>query len=113
MCVCVRERESLCACVCVCVRERESLCACVCVCERERESVCMCVCVCIYIYSYCLLGDIFMLKYYTVVLFVELYLNMVFVMSCLYSTVSLTQFREWHFIGIIIIIITCYTKVSK
>ena len=59
------------------------------------------VCVCIYIYSYCLLGDFFMLKYYTVVLFVELYVNVVFVTSCLYSTVSLTQVREWRFIGII------------
>ena len=46
---------------------------------------------CIYVYSYRLLGDIFMLKYYTMVLFVELYVNVVFVMSCLYSTVSLTQ----------------------
>ena len=39
MCVCKRERESVCVCVCVCVRERESVCVCVCVCEGERESV--------------------------------------------------------------------------
>ncbi len=54
MCVCERERESVCVCVresvcvCVCEQERECVCVCVrvcvCVCVRERERVCVCVC---------------------------------------------------------------------
>ena len=61
VCVCVRERESVC--VYVCVRERESVCVYVCVresvyvCVRERVCVCVrerecsCACVCIVLFS--------------------------------------------------------------
>ena len=35
------------------------------------------------------------------VLFAEMYVNVVFVLRCLYSTVSLTPVKEQHFIRII------------
>ena len=53
--------------------------------ERERESVCV-----LCIYSYCLLGDNGRLQYLRLLLFFEMYANVVFVRSCLYSAVSLT-----------------------
>ena len=56
--------------------------------------VCVCVCVCdVYLNSYCLIGNNDRLQYFKVLL-VEMCVNVVFVMSCLYSTVSLTLVRE-------------------
>ena len=37
--------------MCVCARERESVCVCACVCVRERECVCVCTCVCVLTFS--------------------------------------------------------------
>ena len=54
---------------------------------------------CVYIYNYCLLGDNGRLQYLR--LFVEMYANAIFVISCLYSEVSLTVVREERFIRII------------
>ena len=84
--------------MCVCVSDIKAInnnnnYVCVCVC------VCMCVCIYICKYSYCLLGDVFMVEYYTsrfCLLKCTLYVNVVFVMSSLYSAVSLTQLREHH-----------------
>ena len=76
MCVCV------CACVCVCV----CACVCVCVCLRMCARGCACVYASICIYSYCLLGDVFMVDYNIV----EMYVNEHFVTSYLYCAVSLT-----------------------
>ena len=50
--------------------------------EKERE-----IRVCVR--AYCLLGEIFMK-----VLFVQMYINVTFVITCLYRTVSLTMVRE-------------------
>ena len=63
----------------------------------------MCVYVhrCIHTYSYCLLNNIFMVDTIPMVLFVEMYVHVDFVRSCLYSAVSLTQIREQCFIRII------------
>ena len=67
-----------------------------------HASVCLCVCVCVVcIYSYCLLGDNGRLHVIFKVLFVEMYANVVFVRSCLYSTASLTMVNEQCFIRII------------
>ena len=55
--------------------------------------VCACQSVCcVYIYNYCLLGDNGRQQYLR--LFVEVYANVVFVISCAYSTASLTLVRE-------------------
>ena len=50
----------------------------------------MCVCVC----GYCLIGDTGRLRYLIKVLFVEMYVNVFFVIRCLYIAVSLTLVRE-------------------
>ena len=60
--------------------------------------MCVCVCVC----GYCLIGDNGRLQYLRFCL-LEMYVNVVFVMRCLYSAVSLTLVREQHLIRIIII----------
>ena len=54
-----------------------------------------CVCVCLGgCVVYCLLGDMFMVTTIFKVLFVEMYVNMFFVMTCLYSAASLIHVRE-------------------
>ena len=57
------------------------VCACVCVCSVCAWRVCQCVprCVCVFIQSYLPLGVINRFK----VLFVAMYVNVAFVMSCL------------------------------
>ena len=52
-------------------------------------------------------GDYVYCKYYTEVLFVEMYLNVVFVVLFV-SAMSLTRDRDWRFIRTIIIIIILY-----
>ena len=60
----------------------------VCVGARIHAHVCVvCLGGCV---VYCLLGDMFMVTTIFKVLFVEMYANIVFVISCLYSAVSLT-----------------------
>ena len=73
---------------CIWVDERRLVCACHCVC------VCMCVTWLLFERWYC------KLQYLRFCLF-EMYINVVFVIRCLYSTVSLTLVREQHFIRII------------
>ena len=48
---------------------------------------------------HCLLGDYGRIIYLIKVLFVETYVNVIFV-NCLYSVVSLTRVREWCLIRI-------------
>ena len=52
------------------------------------------------LHGYCLIGDNSSLQYLIFCLF-EMCVNMVFVIRCLYSTVSLTLVREQRFIRII------------
>ena len=85
----------LCVCVHACV------CACVCVC------VWVC-CMCIYIVIVCKVIFLWSTTIFKVP-FVEMYINMVFVVSCLYSAMSLTLVREQCFIRFIII--TIYTHI--
>ena len=61
-----------------------------------RACVCMCVCVCVCVH--CFIGDMFMI-YYNILSFClfKMYVNVVFVPSCLYSGVSLTLVREQRF----------------
>ena len=65
-----------------------------------RDSLCRCGCV--YVNSYCLQGDYVYGKYYTEVLFVEMHLNVVFVVLFV-SAMGLTRVGDWRFIRTIII----------
>ena len=46
-------------------------------------------------------------------LLAEMYVNVVFVIRCLYSAVSLTLVKEWRLIKIVIIIIITTTTISS
>ena len=59
--------------------------------------MCVCVCVCVY----CSTGDNGNLSYNNKVLFAEMYVNVVFVIRCLYNAVNLTLVKEYRFIRII------------
>ena len=71
----------------------------------------MCVCV----QHACLIGDNNRLQYLRFCLF-EMYVNVVFVIRCFYSAVSLTLVREQHFIriiiNIIIVVVICCCCIS-
>ena len=96
MCVCVC--VCVCACMCVCV------CVCMCVCACACVRACVCVCIMLMHTSSCLLGDILWENTILKVMLVELFVNILFVMSCLYSTVSLTWVREEHFIRTLLLL---------
>ena len=55
-----------------------------------RMSLCVCVCVCVC----CSIGDNGIKATIIKVLFAEMYVNVVFVIRCLYSAVSLTLVKE-------------------
>ena len=57
---------------------------------RVCVRACMCVCVCVY----CSIGDNVIQATIIKVLFAEMYVNVVFVIRCLYSAVSLTLVKE-------------------
>ena len=60
----------------------ETGCVCVRACVRACVRVCVCVC------GYCLIGDTGRLRYLIKVLFVEMYVNVFFVIRCSYIAVG-------------------------
>ena len=54
------------------------------------QSLCVCVCVCVWLCVYCSVADNGNLNYNIKKLLAEMCVNVVFVIRCLYSAVSLT-----------------------
>ena len=68
---------------------RMSLCVCVCVCACARACMSLCVCVCVVQLAIMVIKAT-IIKF----LFAQMYVNVVFVIRCLYSAVSLTLVKE-------------------